>query len=207
MIKEKMKKKQLNAPSDENNTNQIKGNVLQDKDKTKKKKPNRTKEWKREDKEKSVTKRECTLEAELLVNLDHGSTPLDIFQTVKGMNELLEIIVTQTNRYAIQKGCNFETKEDEMEVFLGIYFIMGINKLPSLEYYWLTGKCIGNEKIQNDTKRTRFQSILENLQFSNNDNDDKTDKSYKIHPVIKDLNKVFAESLPNSSFQSFDEQV
>ena len=126
---------------------------------------------------------------------------------VKGMNKLLEIIVTQTNRYAIQKGCNFKTKEDEMEVFLKINFIMGINKLPSLEGYWLTGKCIGNEKIQNDTKRTRFQSILENLQFSNNDNDDKTDKSYKIHPVIKDLNKVFAESLPNNSFQSFDEHM
>ena len=83
MIKEKMKKKKLNALSDENNTNQIKGSVLQDKDKTKKKKPNRTKEWKREDKEKSVTKRECTLEAELLVDLDHGSTPLTYFKWLK----------------------------------------------------------------------------------------------------------------------------
>ena len=56
-----------------------KGSVSQDKDKTKKKKANTTKEWKWEDKEKPMTKKECTLEAEELVDLDHGSTPFDIF--------------------------------------------------------------------------------------------------------------------------------
>ena len=55
--------------------------------------------------------------------------------------------------------------------------------------------------------RTRFQSILQNLHFSNNGNDDKTDKSYKIRPVIEHLNKVFAESLSNSPFQSVDEHM
>ena len=52
------------------------------------------------------------------------------------MNELLEIIVTETNRYATQKGRNFETTEDEMKAFIGINFIMGINKLSSLEDYF-----------------------------------------------------------------------
>ena len=81
---------------------------------------------------------------------------------------------------------------------------MGINKLP-LEDYWSTDKCIGNEKIQNVMTRTSFQSILQNLHFSNNDNDDKTDKPHKIGPVIEHLNKVFTESLSNSPFQSVDE--
>ena len=44
---------------------------------------------------------------------DHGSTPFDILQTVTGMNELLEIIVMETNRYSTQKGRNFETTEDK----------------------------------------------------------------------------------------------
>ena len=199
MIKVKTKKKKVNAPSDENNTNQKKVSVPQDEDKTKKKKTNTTKEWKREDKEKPMTKKEYTLEGELLVDLDHGSTPFDIFQTVTGMNELLQIIVRETNRYATQKGRNFETKEDEMKAFLGINFIMGINKLPSLEGYWLTDNCIGNEKIQNVMTRTRFQSILQNLHFSNNDNDDKADKWHKVRPVIKHLNKELAESLSNTN--------
>ena len=50
-----------------------------------------------------MTKKECTLEAEVVIDLDHGSTPFDIFQTVTGMNELLEIIITETNRYSTQK--------------------------------------------------------------------------------------------------------
>ena len=46
-----------------------------------------------ETRKRAVSKKECTLEAEVLVDLHHGSTPFDIFQTVTGMNELLEIIV------------------------------------------------------------------------------------------------------------------
>ena len=207
MIKDKTKKKKVNAPSDENNTNQKKGSVPQDEDKTKKKKTNTTEEWKWEDKEEPMTKKECTLEAEVLVDLDHDSTPFDIFQTVTGMNELLEVIVTETNSYATQTGRDFETTEDEMKAFLEINVIMGINKLPSLEDYWSTDKYIRNEKIQGVMTRTRFQSILQNLHFSNNDNDNKTDKSYKICPVIGHLNKVFSGSLSNSPFQSVDKHM
>ena len=61
-----------------------------------------------------------------------------------------------------------------------------------------------------DSKRydkNKFQSILQNLHFSNNDNDDKTDKSYKIRPVIEHLNKVFDESLSNSPLQSVDKHM
>ena len=112
-----------------------------------------------------MTKEEYTLEAEVFVDLDRGSTPFDIFQTVTGMNELLEniVMVTETNRYATQKGLNFKTTEDEMKVFRQMNFIMGIHKLPSLEDYWSTDKCIGNEKVQSVITRTRFQSILQNL--------------------------------------------
>ena len=57
---------------------------------------------------------------------------------VTGMNQLLEIIVSERNRYATQKGCKIETMEDEMKAFLGINFIMGINKIPSLGDYFST---------------------------------------------------------------------
>ena len=113
----------------------------------------------------------------------------------------------ETNRYTTQKGRNFERTEDEMKEFLSTYFIMGKNKLSILEDYWSTEKYIGNKKIQNTMARTRFQSILQNLYFSNNDNDNKTDKLYKIRPIIEHLIKVFAESLSNSPFQSVDEHM
>ena len=55
--------------------------------------------------------------------------------------------------------------------------------------------------------RATLQSILQNLHFSNNNNDNKTDKSYKICHVIKHLSKVFAESLSNSPLQIVDERM
>ena len=79
MIEDKTKKKKVNATYNENNTNQKKANVPHDADKTKKKKTNTIKEWKWEDKEKPMTKKKCTLQAEVLVDLDHGSTPFEIF--------------------------------------------------------------------------------------------------------------------------------
>ena len=126
----------MNDSSNENNTNQKKGSVPQDENKTKKKKNNMTEEWKWEVKWNPMTTKEFTLEAEVLVDLDNGSTPFGIFQTGTGMNELLEIIATETNRYTTQKGRNFETMEDEMMAFLGINFIM---VLISISYHlWKT---------------------------------------------------------------------
>ena len=55
--------------------------------------------------------------------------------------------------------------------------------------------------------RTGFQSILQNLRFSNNNNNNKTDKLYKIRPVIEYRNKIFAERLSNNPFQSIDEHM
>lgn len=53
-----------------------------------------------------MIKKECNLETEVLVNLDHSSTPFYMFQMVTEMIELLEIVVTETNRYSTQKGHN-----------------------------------------------------------------------------------------------------
>ena len=126
----------MNDSFNENNTNQKKGSVPQDENKTKKKKNNMTEEWKWEVQWNPMTTKEFTLEAEVLVDLDNGSTPFGIFQTGTGMNELLEIIATETNRYTTQKGRNFETMEDEMMAFLGINFIM---VLISISYHlWKT---------------------------------------------------------------------
>ena len=122
MIRDKTKNENSNAPSNESKKNQKKGSALQDEDKTKKKKVYTTEEWKWEDKEKFMTKEECTLVAQVLDDLDHDSAPFDIFQTVNRMTELLGTIVTETNRYATQKGCNFESNEGEMKAFLWIKF-------------------------------------------------------------------------------------
>ena len=57
-----------------------------------------------------------------------------------------------------------------------------------------------DSKIHDKNKVSVHLSI--HLHFSNNDNYDKTDKSYKIRPIVEHLNKLFAEILSNSLFQS-----
>ena len=99
--KTKWKKEKVNALSDENNTNQKR--AVSRKTKTKKqrrKKPIPLRNGNGRIK-KSLYQKEYTLETEALVDLDHGSTHLDIIQTVTGMNEFLKIIVMETNKYAI----------------------------------------------------------------------------------------------------------
>ena len=84
-LKIKWKKKMVNALSDKNNTNKKKGRVLQDKDKTKKKKPIWLKNENGKMKKSLWWKK--TLEADLLLDLHHASTPPDIFHTGTEMND------------------------------------------------------------------------------------------------------------------------
>ena len=65
---------------------------------------------------------------------------------------------------------------DELKAFLGINYFMGINKLPSVANYWEVEQYIGNDGIKNAMTRQRFQDILQNLYFANNEKDDKGDK-------------------------------
>ena len=51
---------------------------------------------------------------------------------------------------------------------------MGINKLPSVASYWEVEKYFGNDGIKNVMTRQRFQDILQNLHFVNNEKDDQS---------------------------------
>ena len=87
-------KKKVSAPSNRNNTNQKKGQCPAKRIKKEGKKNNAIEEWKWEDKEKPMAEKKCTLETEVLVDLDPGLVAFEIFQMITRMNELLEIILT-----------------------------------------------------------------------------------------------------------------
>ena len=84
---------------------------------------------------------------------------------------------------------------------------MAINKLPTIAEYWRVDNLIGNDGIQNTMIRNRFCEILQNLHFADNRKDDKTDKAFKMRPVIDQLNSKFSEVLSNNSEQSSDEHM
>ena len=77
---------------------------------------------------------------------------------------------------------------------------MTINKLSTVAQYWrvenLSGVLFQNTIIQN-----RFCEILQNLHFSDNTYDDKTDRGFKVRSVRDHLNKRFGAVLSNNKEQ------
>ena len=124
-----------------------------------------------------------------------------------GLEELLELIVKQSKLYAHQNGRNFTVTKEELKAFLGINFVMAINKLPTIAEYWRVDNLIGNDGIQNTTIRNRFCEILQNLLFADNRKENKTDKAFKMKSVIDHLNLKFSEVLSNDSEQRIDEHM
>ena len=66
---------------------------------------------------------------------------------------------------------------------------------------------IGNNVIQNTIIGNRFCEILQNLHFAGNMYDDKTDRGFKVRPVIDQLNKKFTEVLSNKKEKRIDEHM
>ena len=69
---------------------------------------------------------------------------MDIFELVTGLEELINLNFVQTNLYAQQKGRNFIVGNNELKAFLGINYIMAINKLSTIVEYWRVDNLIGN---------------------------------------------------------------
>ena len=78
---------------------------------------------------------------------------------------------------------------------------MEINKFSTISEYWR----VDNDGIQNTMIQNRFCEILQNLHFADNRKENKTDKDFKIRPVIDHLNSKFSEMLSNDNEQSTDE--
>ena len=84
---------------------------------------------------------------------------------------------------------------------------MAINKLTTIPEYWRADNLIGNDDIQNTMIRDRFCKVLQNLHFADKRKVDKTDKAFKMRPVIDNLNSKFSEVLSNDIKQSTDEHM
>ena len=55
--------------------------------------------------------------------------------------------------------------------------------------------------------RSKFEDILQNLHFSDNTKDEKSDKGCKIRSLINHFNQSFSNSVSNDDYQSIDEYM
>ena len=94
-----------------------------------------------------------------------------------------------------------------MRAFLGINYVMSINKIPTIKSYWECGQYVGNEGICNVMLRSRFKEILRNWHFSDNKKNDKSDNGYKVRSWINHFNQSFCECISDDCTQSINEPM
>ena len=85
------------------------------------------------------------------IDLSERVSPIVIFSLVTGLEELLELIVEQSKiskLYAHQNERNFIFIKEELKAFLGINFVIAINKLPTIAEHCRVDNLIGNDGIQ-----------------------------------------------------------
>ena len=93
---------------------------------------------------------------EIQPNLNEIVSPIEIFSLVTGLEELLELTVEQWNLYAHQNGRNFTITKEEIKAFLGMNFVVAMNKLPMIAEYRREDNLIGNDGIQSTIIQNRF---------------------------------------------------
>ena len=132
--------------------------------------------------------------------------PIKLFYQYSDFSELCRT-ATESIRYALQKGRRFTCTDQEIEVFIGVTYFMGLIKLPSLRDYWRTDD-LGVSFGRNAMPRDRYEEIRANLHFSNNmDPTRADDKAGKIRSLIEHFNMVYQRNSTSVSHQSIDEHL
>ncbi|XP_055923064.1 piggyBac transposable element-derived protein 4-like [Eupeodes corollae] len=140
-------------------------------------------------------------------------TPLKIFDAVAKFDRLLdEIIIPESERYALQNGRPFALTSAEAKAFLGMNYVMGYHILPTFRSYWSSDPDMGVPFIANVMPLNRFEEIRRNLHFSDNTNEpfrsqSSYDRAYKIRPVLDHFNDSFQNAMTNTKTQAIDEHM
>ena len=138
---------------------------------------------------------------------------LNLFVT----EELLNEMVIETNRYADQKGKitqlpkarikNWKnTNINEMKFFLSLQILIGLVQIPKLSNYWSNNVLYSNE-ITKLISRNRFELLLSNWHFANNEANDMSTRLYKIKPLIDHIRKQFQLAIMPSNNICIDESL
>jgi len=118
-------------------------------------------------------------------------TPVSVVRTFF-TEEILNLITDQTNIYGKgKKRSNNQMKTNnwkdvskkDIELFLGLIILMGVNNLPNMKLYWSKDMVFRNTFISSIMSRNRFLQIFYNLHLA--------DSSLKIKRESEDYSKIY----------------
>lgn len=143
--------------------------------------------------------------------LENG-TAFHVYAQTCDLDNFINLVVTESNRYAHQQGLEYETDAEEMKAFFGILLLTGFHELPSTRHYWSTDPKFGVDFVHNIMTLKRFESIKRCLHFNDNitcpkRESEEFDRAYKIRPVLDHFNKAFQAARKEDVCQSIDERI
>ena len=111
-------------------------------------------------------------------------TPVD-FWNLLFKEDLVKMIATETNRYAVQKKrkhWDSDVTETELKAFLGCLYMMGIHKVPAFDDYFSNDWVLGVPGLQSIFTKNRWWQLWGNLHLVNNELKDTTapNKLFKL---------------------------
>ena len=118
-------------------------------------------------------------------------TPLDYFFQMFPL-ELVDLIVEESNTYAIQKNLSTDviTKEGILG-FIGILLLSGYNSLPNRRLYWSSIPDTHNQLVSDTMRRNTFDDIMRRVHLADNMKMTERDPYYKVRQLFDKVNKAF----------------
>ncbi|XP_017472568.1 PREDICTED: piggyBac transposable element-derived protein 3-like, partial [Rhagoletis zephyria] len=142
---------------------------------------------------------------DLRVN-ENMKSPLDFFECFFD-EELIDIIVEETNRYAAQKNRSQRVNKTEIKAFLGVLILSGYVCVPRRRMFWERENDSHNVLVAECITRDKFEFILSNIHVKNNEDLDIADRFSKVRPLFDHLNRKFMENNQMEEMHCVDEAM
>ena len=121
-------------------------------------------------------------------------------------DNIVNKIVDETNKYAIQKGKPLFVTSAEVRTLCAILLLSGYVRLPNRRMYWSSDEDVFNRAVLLGMRRDRFDSIMANLHFADNFQMDNNDRFYKVRLLFNHFNDV-SKVLPLTANLCVDESM
>lgn len=116
-------------------------------------------------------------------------TPVDFFSLFFS-DEIIDLIVEQSNLYASQKNVALNLTREELLVVFGGMLMSGYAKYPNKRLFW-SREDDTPKLLANSMRCNRFEQIIRFMHLNDNNSLNPADRLYKLRPIIDVLNKSF----------------
>ena len=134
-----------------------------------------------------------------------AQNPVDFFKLFFD-EDLMSKIVEETNTYGQQKNKELNFTKEELYVLLGGMLLSGYVKYPNKRMFWNPTEDIP-KIFKNSMRLNRFEMLLRHIHFNDNANIDRSDRLFKIRPLLNSLNENFKKHGGLDEHLSIDESM